>query len=263
MPSLDLSMSLVDTPPRHGLYSTSNEDNHRHGHDHGPHEDDDFDPRNDLLDHDDFSAVGDRSVQNDIMTADARIDYNAGANKYSELYSDDSGMASDYFKIGRQKTQQGNNNNNNNHNNSIKDAILMNTSTENTAAGLRNAISSIGDSYLPHFSTGQVETATAAAAGMNSTDATHRLNIRSHVHVDHQYNHHHNNNNATHNNSVQIPTRSTSFNRHDMTQLDYTMEEATSMIREVEKCLDGLHRIQVQNAVLMDSMVMVGADLHV
>ena len=42
--------------------------------------------------------------------------------------------------------------------------------------------------------------------------------------------------------------------------LDHNMVEATKMIREVEQCLDDLHRVQIQNAILMDSLVMVGAD---
>ena len=47
---------------------------------------------------------------------------------------------------------------------------------------------------------------------------------------------------------------------NDMGLLDHNMVEATKMIREVEQCLDDLHRVQIQNAILMDSLVMVGAD---
>jgi hypothetical protein len=39
------------------------------------------------------------------------------------------------------------------------------------------------------------------------------------------------------------------------------MEEAIRMTRDVEKCVDDLDRIQVQNAILMDHLVMAGADL--
>ena len=47
---------------------------------------------------------------------------------------------------------------------------------------------------------------------------------------------------------------------NDMGLLDHNMVEATKMIRDVEQCLDDLHRVQIQNAILMDSLVMVGAD---
>ena len=44
--------------------------------------------------------------------------------------------------------------------------------------------------------------------------------------------------------------------------IHHHMEEATRMTRDVEKCLEELHRIQVQNAIVMDHLVMAGADLH-
>ena len=40
------------------------------------------------------------------------------------------------------------------------------------------------------------------------------------------------------------------------------MEEATRMTRDLEQCLGELNRIQVQNAIVMDHLVMAGADLH-
>ena len=46
----------------------------------------------------------------------------------------------------------------------------------------------------------------------------------------------------------------------DTSTLDHRMLEMTSMIREAEQCLDDLQRIQIKNAILMDSLVMAGAD---
>jgi len=44
--------------------------------------------------------------------------------------------------------------------------------------------------------------------------------------------------------------------------IHHHMEEATRMTRDVEHCLEELNRIQVQNAIVMDHLVMAGADLH-
>jgi hypothetical protein len=43
-------------------------------------------------------------------------------------------------------------------------------------------------------------------------------------------------------------------------ELDQNMMEATKMIRDLEQSLDELQRVQIKNAILMDSLVMVGAD---
>lgn len=42
--------------------------------------------------------------------------------------------------------------------------------------------------------------------------------------------------------------------------IPHNMEEATRMIRDLEQSLEELHRIQVQNAIVMDHLVMAGAD---
>lgn len=46
----------------------------------------------------------------------------------------------------------------------------------------------------------------------------------------------------------------------DVGKLDHNVVEISKMIREAEQCLDDLNRIQIQNAILMDSLVMVGVD---
>lgn len=72
---------------------------------------------------------------------------------------------------------------------------------------------------------------------------------------------------ASNSNSRYVSTRTVANNsihnydhETDTSTLDHRMLEMTSMIREAEQCLDDLQRIQIKNAILMDSLVMAGAD---
>jgi hypothetical protein len=59
----------------------------------------------------------------------------------------------------------------------------------------------------------------------------------------------------------EISSRSIHLQETSIHWSSHHMEEAIRMTRDVEKCLDDLDRIQVQNAILMDHLVMAGADL--
>ena len=55
-------------------------------------------------------------------------------------------------------------------------------------------------------------------------------------------------------------TSSFHFQKTSSHWTSHHMKEATRMIRDAEDCLDVLNRIQVKNAIVMDHLVMAGAD---